>query len=315
MTRPVFAFLAACSLFASSPRNPVLPGDHPDPSIIRLGKSYWTVNTSGNATPVFPIHSSTDLQHWKSEGAVFQDRPEWAVSDFWAPELTLDRGHIRVYYAARNRKGRLCVGVAGAGRPQGPYVDSGPLVCQDDGSIDPFFARDTDGKPYLIWKEDGNSQKKPTKILAQQTSEDGLRLLQADQPHELIVNDVLWEGNVVEGPDIFRRGAWFYMFYAGGACCGADCNYAVGVARSKNLLGPWQKDPANPIVAENQQWKCPGHGTVVQEKKGRYDFLYHAYARKTFLDTGREAVLDRVQWTHDGWPTINGGHGTSGGQQ
>jgi len=290
--------------------NPVLPGDHPDPSIMRVGDVYWAANTSAEWAPIYPLFRSTDLKKWQPAGAVFENPPEWAVANFWAPELTNDRGHIRVYYAARKRDGPMCVGVATANAPEGPYTDHGPMVCQNVGSIDPSFVRDAHGVPYLIWKEDGNSQNKPTIIYAQQTTEDGLKLVSA--PHELIRNDVAWEGKVVEGPDIIRHDGMFYLFYAGGACCGRKCDYAVGVARAGHLLGPWQKDPANPIVAENAEWRCPGHGTVVETPGGQDYFMYHAYAHTEFIYVGRESLLDRVDWGPDGWPTINHRRGPSG---
>src|SRR5581483_3632265 len=97
------------------------------------------------------------------------------------------------------------------------------------------------------------------------------------------------------------------MLYAGGACCGRGCNYAVGVARAKNLLGPWEKDKANPIVASNADWKCPGHGTAVAGPDGDY-FLYHAYPQRGFTPIGREAVIDRITWKNN-WPVIDQGHG------
>ena len=63
------------------------------------------------------------------------------------------------------RDGPLCIAVADAARPQGPYTDRGPLVCQDAGSIDAMPIRDENGRRYLVWKEDGNSRKLPDAAL------------------------------------------------------------------------------------------------------------------------------------------------------
>jgi len=147
--------------------NPILPGDHPDPTIIRVGKTYWTTSTSGDWAPEFALYRSTDLHHWTAAGAVFPHTPAWAQGSFWAPELVSDGGRVLVYYVARKRGGPLCVAVATAANPAGPYEDHGPILCEADGSIDPAFVRDEMGKPFLIWKEDGNSQGKPTPIWAQ----------------------------------------------------------------------------------------------------------------------------------------------------
>jgi beta-xylosidase len=102
------------------------------------------------------------------------------------------------------------------------------------------------------------------------------------------------------------------MFYSGNACCGRSCNYALGVARSKKLLGKWEKNPANPILAANDAWQCPGHGTIVKTPDGSDYLLYHAYRKRgDAFNIGREALLDKVEWTADGWATINNGKGAS----
>ena len=64
--------------------NPVLAGDYPDPSIIRVGKEYWATATSSEWGPQFPILRSSDLVNWKMVGVVFPKRPGWAVANFWA---------------------------------------------------------------------------------------------------------------------------------------------------------------------------------------------------------------------------------------
>jgi beta-xylosidase len=83
------------------------------------------------------------------------------------------------------------------------------------------------------------------------------------------------------------------------------------VARSRKLLGPWEKNPANPILKGNDTWKCPGHGSIVADQRGRDFLLYHAYHARDFVYVGREALLDEVKWNADGWPTINDGKGPS----
>lgn len=289
--------------------NPVIPGDHPDPSIIRVGKDYWATCTSSAWGPLFPLLHSRDLVNWEQTGAVLTHRPEWATGDFWAPEISEFHGKFFVYYVARQHNRRLSVAVATADNPGGPYTDRGPIIAQEDGSIDPAPVIDTNGIRYLIWKEDGNSQGKPTPIWLQRLSDDGTKL--TGEPHELIHNDADWEGGVVEGPFILRRGDWFYLFYSGNGCCGPGCNYAMGVARSHSLFGPWQKNPLNPILTANDLWKCPGHGSIVQDSRGRYFLLYHAYSISGMIFTGREGMLDEVTFGADGWSAINHGNGPS----
>jgi xylan 1,4-beta-xylosidase len=313
--------LASAGSMSAQPRratytNPVAPGDFPDPSVIRVGRDYWASATTSEWAPEYPILHSRDLVNWQVVGAVFRKRPDWAVGSFWAPELAQDRGRFFAYYVARKKGGPLCVAVATAARPQGPYTDRGPLVCQDVGSIDPFPATDEQGRRFLFWKEDSNSVSRPTVIWAQRLSADGTRLVGERQ--EVMRNDQPWEkhptlpfGDLVEGPSIVRRGGWFYMFYSGNFCCGRECAYAVGVARSRKLMGPWEKYAKNPVMEGNGDWRCPGHGTVVEDERGRTWFLYHAYQPKDFVYVGRQAMLDEVVWGADGWPQINEGRGPS----
>jgi len=289
--------------------NPALAGDYPDPSVIRVGRDYWATATSSEWSPQFPILHSRDLVNWEVVGSVFPNRPTWATGNFWAPEITKYNGFYYLYYVARKKDGPLSVAVAIADQPEGPYKDYGPLVSQPAGSIDPFFCKDEKGEPYLIWKEDGNSRRQPCVLWAQRLDQYGVRLI--GEKKELLRNDVPWEGAVIEGPYILQRGDYFYMFYSGNGCCGVNCNYALGMARSRSLLGPWEKNPGNPILSGNGDWKCPGHGTIVQDETGRYFLMYHAYNAKSFIFTGREALLDEVRFTSEGWAEINQGSGPS----
>ncbi|QRK04704.1 family 43 glycosylhydrolase [Archangium violaceum] len=290
--------------------NPVLSGDFADPSVLRVGEDYWAAATSSEWAPHFPLLHSKDLLHWEVVGPIFQTAPTWSEGNYWAPELAQDKGRYFVFYTARQKGGPLCVAVATAEKPSGPYTDHGPLVCQELGSIDGALIRDENDALYLVWKEDGNSRSLPTPIWAQPLSEDGTRLI--GERTQILMNDSPWEGQLVEGPHLIKRNGWFYMFYAGSACCGRDCNYAVGVARSRKLLGGWEKNPLNPIMKSNEAWKCPGHGSVVTDTQGRDYFLYHAYRATDFVYVGRQGLLDEIQWAEDGWPTINGRRGPGG---
>jgi len=300
-TETTAATTAADSVRAVSITNPVLPGDFPDPSITKVGDTYWATATTSNWAPVFPLLKSKNLQDWELVGHVFpQQPPAWADYYFWAPEISHEEdGKTYVFYTAHKKNGPLSVGVASADNPAGPYTDHGPLVGQSDGSIDAFPMRDENGKLYLIWKEDGNSENKPTPIWAQPLND--ARTALVGEKQELFRNTAAWEGNLVEGVSMVRHEGYFYAFYAANGCCGQGCTYATGVARAKSLLGPWEKYAQNPILTKNDTWTCPGHGTPV-EYNGRWYFLHHAYATKGFENVGRQGVLSEFRWTKSGWP-------------
>ncbi len=284
--------------FAQTSGALVLPGDYPDPSIVKIGDSYWATATTSNWGPLFPLLQSKDLYNWETKGHVFNQLPAWADYYFWAPEITYDNGRVYVFYSAHKKNGNLCLSVASASKPEGPYKDHGPLMCEAAGSIDAFSIRDENGKLFIIWKEDGNSVKKPTPIWAAELNEQRTAIV--GEKKELFRNDVAWEQNLVEGVSMIKHGEYFYAFYAGAGCCGRGCTYATGIARSKNLLGPWEKYEKNPIQTGDENWKCPGHGTPV-EKDGKYYFLYHAYNKESDVYAGRQGILQEFKFTADGW--------------
>lgn len=282
--------------------NPVLPGDYADPSVVRVENEYWATATSSEWAPLYPILHSRNLVDWETVGHVFPDKlPDWAEAHFWAPEIAYENGTYYIYYTAKKKGGNLCVGVASATSATGPYTDHGPLVCQEVGSIDGFEIRDKNGELYLVWKEDGNSRGLPTPIWAQRMNEERTALL--GEKFEMFRNEPgTWEGGLVEGPAIVKRGDYFYTFYAGDKCCGRECTYGVGVARATSLKGPWEKYEQNPVMQQNDSWKCPGHGTVVTDQSGQDYFLYHAYNTDGFVYPGRQGLLDKIVWGEDNWP-------------
>ena len=116
----------------------VLRGDYPDPSVAKIGNLYWASATTSNWAPAYPLLSSPDLETWEARGSVFPTLPSWADYYFWAPEISHDNGRVYIYYSAHQKGGNLCLGVASADKPEGPYEDHGPLMCQQVGSIDAF---------------------------------------------------------------------------------------------------------------------------------------------------------------------------------
>lgn len=293
----IILFVSIIVSSSSNAQQLVLQGDHPDPSVVKIGDDYWASATTSNWMPAYPLLQSKDLVNWTPKGYVFNKLPDWADYYFWAPEISYENGKVYVYYAAHKKGGNLCLGIASSNKPEGPYKDLGPMMCQEVGSIDAFPMRDENGKLWLIWKEDANSVNLPTPIWAQELKEDRTALV--GEKHELFRNKIAWEENLVEGVSMIRHNDYFYAFYAAAGCCGVGCTYVVGVARSKNLLGPWEKDVANPVLKNTNQWICPGHGTAI-EKDGRFYFLHHAYDKKTNAFTGRQGVLSEFKFTSDG---------------
>ena len=60
----ISGFLSAQNPSFTTYMNPVIPGDHPDPTLTRIGKDFYTTGSSFSPTPV--IYHSTDLVHWEA---------------------------------------------------------------------------------------------------------------------------------------------------------------------------------------------------------------------------------------------------------
>jgi beta-xylosidase len=284
---------------------------------MRVGRDYFLYSTSGNARDAFPIRRSRDLISWEPAGHVFPraHRPKWARSDFWAPEVHRVGRRFVAYYTARDRSRRLCVGVASADTPLGPWTDLGEPLIRDDrvGMIDShyFHDRERTGKRFLFWKEDGNDlrPKTQTPIWAQELAADGLSLI--GERREVLTNDQDWEGLLVEGPWVIRRGRFYYLFYSGNAFWTE--HYAVGVARARSPFGPFVKMDQT-LLRRDENWLGPGHGSVVRAHDGADYFVYHAWQRgRVGGKNPRMLLVDRIHWEAD-WPRINDGSPSAGKQ-
>jgi beta-xylosidase len=109
----------------------------------------------------------------------------------------------------------------------------------------------------------------------------------------------------MEGQSILKKDNYYYLFYSAGNCCGEGCSYAVNVARAANFKGPYELFSGNPILSENDAWKCMGHGTFVDAENGNTYYLHHAYNKKSTVFTGREGLLSELSWQgQEGWPTL-----------
>jgi len=277
---------------------PVIPGDFADPSVIRVGDTYYAVGTSSEWAPHFPMFVSKDLKHWQQKGYVFDKNPEWTSSSFWAPELLHYKDLFYVYYTARRKgDGQSFIGVATTPSLGQPFTDHGIIVEFGKEAIDAFIIEEK-GKRYLTFKAYGLDNR-PIELLGYELSEDGLKVL--GEPFSILRDD---ERKGMEGQCIVKRGEYFYLLYSAGGCCGAGCSYHVNLARSKSVKGPYEVYEKNPLLAGYGSWKCTGHGTIVTNANGEDFYLYHAYSQTADVFTGRQGMLAKVEWNNDGWPAF-----------
>ena len=55
--------------------NPVIRGDIPDPSMIRIDDIYYATGTSSEWAPFYPVFTSKDMVNWKQVGHIFSKQP------------------------------------------------------------------------------------------------------------------------------------------------------------------------------------------------------------------------------------------------
>lgn len=279
---------------------PVIHGDFADPSVIRVGNTYYATGTSSEWAPHYPLFKSGDLVHWKQAGYIFNKTPEWASSSFWAPELLYRKGTYYLYYTARKKSdGLSCIGVATSEDPGKGFTDRGPVVEFGKEAIDAFMVEEN-GVWYITFKAYGLDDR-PIELLGYQLSDDGLKTI--GEPFMLMRDD---EKKGMEGQCIVRRNNYYYLFYSAGGCCGLQCSYHVNVARSRTLKGPYTRFEEDPVMAAFDGWKCTGHGTIVTDKSGADYYLFHAYNATTDVHTGRQGMLARLNWDKQtGWPSFH----------
>ena len=288
-------------------RNPVVAGDFPDPTVIRVGDTYYAAGTSSEWAPPYRLYESKDLVNWTYLGSLFKEMPSWTMGSYWAPEIFYRNGTFFLYYTARRSSDRRSfIGVATTRDIRQGFTDHGLLIEWTNEAID-AFVNEFDGRLYITWKAYGLDRGRNIEILGSELTDDGLKL-KGDVFTLLVANTEGWEAGGAEGQCIVQHGDYLYMFYSGNACCGPRCNYMTGVARARSMQGPWERYAGNPILHGGGQWNCPGHGTLVTTPDGRYFYMYHAYNTATNVFSGRQGLLDEIIWNpQTGWPSFRYG--------
>lgn len=292
--------------------NPILPGFYPDPSIVRVGKDFYLVNSTFAFFPGLPVFHSTDLVHWTQIGNAI-DRPSQANFSkldmsygLFAPDIEYRNGTFYIVNTCVNCRGNF---VITAKNPAGPWSD--PIILPFEG-IDPGLFFDEDGTAYIV--NNGPPEGKP--------QYDGHRAIWLQQfdaaagkmvgPRKIIVNggsDIARKPVWIEGPHLFRKDDWYYLICAEG---GTGERHSEVVFRSRTVWGPYESYAGNPILTQRDLPKdrpfpvtSTGHAKFVATEDGRWWAVFlgtRPYA-DDFYNTGRETFLMPVDWKN-GWPDI-----------
>jgi len=306
--------------------NPILNEDFPDPTILRASDgfyyAYGTQTKYRGAIINLQVARSADLIHWELLGEGLPEKPKWAATSqrFWAPDVSEYQSRYYLYYSAQpDSNAGLCLGVATADSPAGPFVDMGePFHCGEGFlNIDPMaFDDPATGKRLLYW----GSGFGPLRV--RELAPDGLSFVPGTEEIELVQtiqeDDPNNYDRLIEGSWVVLRNGWYYLFYSGNNCCGDDAHYGVMVARSRAATGPFEtlaqaNGKGHSIILEaNEKWRAPGHNSIITDAAGQDWIAYHAIdtAQPTFDAINDEQgysrrvmLLDRVVY-ENGWPRI-----------
>ena len=311
-------------------QNPVLPGFHPDPSILRVGDDYYLATSTFEWWPAVRIHHSKDLVHWQHRAYAVTRKSQLDLtghpdsSGIWAPCLSYADGlfwmvytDVRSMYGAHKDAHNYLITAPSI---DGPWSERTFL---NSSGFDASMFHDDDGRHWLLnqqWihvpgKHNFNG------ILMQEYNVKAGRLV---GPVKNIYAGT--ELQVVEGPHLYRRNGWYYLMTAEG---GTFYEHAVTLARSRSIDGPYETLPGNPLLTAWKQrtdsLQRSGHASLVETQTGEW-MLAHLCGRPLewsgpgldqndpaagypalHCPLGRETALQRIHWRDDDWPEIEGG--------
>ena len=294
-----FSVVSLAAMGQTTFRNPIIPGYHPDPSITRVGDYYYLINSSFEYFPGVPMFKSKDLINWQQIGDVLTRESQIPLKGasswlgIYAPTIRYNDG---TWYMITTNVGNGGNFMVTASQPEGPWSE--PIWLKQQG-IDPslFFE---DGKCYMC-----------------SNPEDAIWVCEIDPKtgQQLSESKKVWQGDggrYPEGPHIYKKDGYYYLLISEG---GTELAHSLTIARSKNIYGPYESNPANPLLTncsrlgQTKQIQGTGHGDLLQAKDGSWWMVFLAYRNfgGSYHHLGRETYLAPVEWKEGEWPVVNNG--------
>ena len=307
--------------------NPVLPGFNADPSMIRVGDTYYIANSTFEWFPGVRLHESKDMVHWQllpsplSTTTLLDMKGNPASGGIWAPDLSYADGKFwLVYTDVKVTEGAfkdMTNYLTTATDIRGPWSD--PIKLNGVG-FDASLFHDQDGRKYLVQQTwDHREYHHPF---------DGITLTELDVTTMKLKPETartIYRGTevkLVEGPHLYQKDGYYYLFAAEG---GTVFTHQEVVARSKTLdANSFETEPDGPFITNfdtpDMEIQKQGHGALVNTPSG--EWYYASLCARPWNHTnesrhdprgwstlGRETAIQKVEWDDQGWPRIVGGHG------
>ncbi len=295
-------------------QNPIIRGFAPDPSILRVGEDYYIACSSFEWFPGVQIFHSRDLVNWDihsrplDETRLLNLRGVPDSGGVWAPCLSHDDELFHLVFS--NVKSFQGVWkdtpnyLTTSSSIDGPWSD--PIYLGSAGFDGSLFHDTDDRKWYLSMETDHREGKFFGGIIMQEYFPENKSL--GGPIHKLTEGTDL---GCTEGPHLYKINDYYHLILAEG---GTEYLHAVTWMRSKNILGPYELHPNNPIVTAAHHPRHPlqktGHGDIIQSSDGKWYITYLCARPLTTRGrciTGRETALEELVW-RDGWPYLKNGH-------
>ena len=286
------------AMFADGYKNPIIPGFHPDPSVVAVGDDFYLVNSSFCYFPGVPIYHSKDLVNWEQIGHVLDRKSQLNLENcgvwggIYAPTIRYDNGRFYMITTNVTNGGNFLVHTTD---PAKGWSD--PVWLKQEG-IDPSLYFE-DGKCYMVSNPDN-----------------GIWLCEINPltGEQLTESRRIWDGTggrYPEAPHLYKKDGWYYLLIAEG---GTEMGHSVTIARSRNINGPYIPNPSNPILThfnvtgQSNPIQGTGHADLVQAPDGSWWLVCLAFRPQNGDHhlLGRETYLAPMRWDKDAWPVVNG---------
>ncbi|MBQ2988809.1 MAG: glycoside hydrolase family 43 protein [Clostridia bacterium] len=287
-------------------KNPILPGFHPDPSICRVGDDFYLVTSTFEFFPGVPIYHSKNLINWElinycltedSQLSLKRGKPS---SGIYAPTIRYHDGFFFMTTTNVTRGGNFIVHTDDI---RGKWSEPAWVK---QGGIDPSLFWDDDGTCYFVSNGSVNREDGCGIFLCEIDPFTG----EMQTESRRLTNGC--GGRCAEAPHIYKKDGWYYLMLAEG---GTEYGHMVTIQRAKNIYGPYEPCPRNPILthrdASENSLQATGHADLVEDLNGNWWLVCLAIRPipKVWLHhLGRESCLSPLVWSADGWPTV-GNHG------
>jgi len=272
--------------------NPVIPGDHPDATLTRIGNDFYTTGSSFNVTPV--IYHSTDLVHWeaiaqpvKASWSNYGDTPGGGC---WGGHMVYYNGQYWDFFSRSNTMYFVT-----ADDPAGPWSD--PVRVNDPPELpyglgyDNSIFIDDDGKWYLVVK---NGQ-----------PNGGIVELGTDGQPTGVVYNLDWLNPApeypyswAEGPVMWKYKGYYYYSFARDLAGGQKVMRSEILTEDEvswEMLGDFfnENDPLKP----GSLFTSPNHASpVVMLDDSTHWIIHPLYAKGEWRGQGRQGLLNQVHY-------------------